>query len=324
MKANKFFALAVAALALVACGGNGDGNTGGGETPDALVLDKNQATIEVEGEVEIKANLACEYAADALDVVALTPANDGKSVKVVGLKAGRAIVSATAAGQTKTCVVKVNEKGQGGGGNVEARVLQCSKFWPIFMDETTLNANMDKLGADFRYNGSDQVNFYFPWSGANYEFVEDAAGMNAAGNTDGYVALKVTAGGSWAGGGIAIVEDSELGTAATELLAAVAANPDDYYIHMAVKSTDNASHCFYFFACEAMSFVLGENEVYGGKKYANFERDGKWHEFDIPLSTYSTALAAVTGFKGTNIFVALSEYIPGAVLNMDLIYIYKK
>lgn len=326
MKANKFLTVALATLALVGFSACGDPNQG--DNPDdptqepTLALNETSLTLEVAQTFQLTSTVKDVKWASSNDAVATVA--DGL---VTAVSEGNSIITATSnGGQTKTCVVLVKKAGQSGGngGSGEGGVVKGSQFWPIFMDEVTLEANKAKLGADFRYTGSDMVNFYFPWSGANYEFNDNTTGLNAAGLNEEYVSLIVTPGGSWAGGGIAVVEDSELGTAAAELLAAVVANPDQYYMHMCVKSADKASHCFYAFGCGEMSFVLGSTSVYDGVVYGDFTRDGSWAEFDIPLSQFATALGNVKEFKGTNIFVALSEYLPGAVLNLDLVYFYKK
>ena len=93
---------------------------------------------------------------------------------------------------------------------------------------------------------------------------------------------------------------------------------------MALKSTDNASHCFYIFNTGTTKFTIGSIPIQDGPIYANFTRDGEWAEFDIPMSRFATALAAITCEAGMNIFVALSEGISGAQLNMDAIYFFKK
>jgi hypothetical protein len=104
------------------------------------------------------------------------------------------------------------------------------------------------------------------------------------------------------------------------------ANPDDYYLHMAMKSTDNYSHCFYFLGMESTKFGIGTTAQYDAPAadLQNFTRDGAWHEFDIPMSKYAAALANGTCAAGVNVFVMLSEGVQGAKLNLDAVYFYKK
>jgi len=140
------------------------------------------------------------------------------------------------------------------------------------------------------------------------------------GNTDGYLSLIVGFKG-WAGAGFCLTERGNSWQAAEQLRAAIVANPDNYYLHMAIKSTDNINHCFYLFGTETTKFTLGNRSVYDGPVYSNFTRDGAWQEFYIPMSTYASALASVTCGEYTNMFVMLSEGVTGAMLNLDAVYI---
>ena len=93
---------------------------------------------------------------------------------------------------------------------------------------------------------------------------------------------------------------------------------------LGVEFEDSYSHCFYTFGNEGTKFVLGPTAVYDGAIYANFTRDGSWQEFDIPMSTYAAALATTPCVAGVNVFVALTEGVVGAQLNLDAVYFYKK
>ena len=176
--------------------------------------------------------------------------------------------------------------------------------------------------ADFRPD--DAGRFLYVWDGT-YIINENYIGSNFHGNDESYLALLVGSLG-WAGCGYCLTatdannswEDAEA------LRADIVANPDDYYLHMAIKSDDNASHCFYIFGSEETKFVIGSKSVYDGPIYENFIRNGNWTEFDIPMSRFATALSTITCAPGVNIFAALSENIAGAQLNLDAVYFYKK
>ena len=186
------------------------------------------------------------------------------------------------------------------------------------MDGATYAANESKIVASFQPNDVDQ--FLYVWE--NTYAGGNATGLNFAGNSEGYTALTVTAG--WAGAGFCLTEAGTGWQTAEALRAAIVANPDEYFLHMAIKSTDNYSHCFYSFGNEATKFVLGPTAVYDGAIYANFTRDGSWQEFDIPMSTYAAALATTPCVAGVNVFVTLTEGVVGAQLNLDAVYFYKK
>ena len=308
MKTNKFFATALAVLALA-------GFTACDQpTPtDPLELTETSVTMKVGETHQLTANVAVESWTSSNEAGATVA--DGL---VTAVSAGNAIISATAAGVTKTCVVLVEaDQTQGGGAS-----LKGSQFWPIAIDGTTADANASKIVGDFRPD--DVGKFLYVWD-ATYVANDNPTGLNFHGNTDGFTALTVSTLG-WAGCGYCLTETdaSKAWEAAEALRAAIVASPDDYYLHMALKSTDKASHCFYIFGSEATKFVIGSTTVYDGPLYEDFTRNGEWAEFDIPMSRFATALATTTCAAGVNVFVALTEGTAGAQLNMDAIYFYKK
>ncbi len=329
MKANKFFAVALAALTMVgfnACKDkeNEPGGGGGGEDTEAtLALDKTSISLEVGGEETITATIAVSFESSDPTVASVTPANDGKSAKVKALKEGSAVITAKSkGGQAKTCVVAVKKKGGEGGGGAQ---LKGSQVWPVYLDGPTAEANASKIV--FSFAPDDVAKFLYNWNvegNPNLLTYSDgtSSGMNFHGNTEGYLAWLVGPHG-WAGAGFNI--QSQEGIAAAEdLRKAIIANPDDYFLHLAMKSTDNFAHCFYFLDNEATKFVIGNHSVYDGPVYQDFVRDGAWHEFDVPMSSYAAGLANKQITGALNVYVMLSEGTAGAQLNLDAVYFYKK
>ena len=308
MKTNKFFATALAVLALAGFTACEPKNP-----TEPLELTESSVTLKVGETHQLTANVAVESWTSSNEAVATVA--DGL---VTAVSAGNAIISATAAGVTKTCVVLVEaDQTQGGGAS-----LKGSQFWPIAIDGTTADANASKIVGDFRPD--DVGKFLYVWD-ATYVANDNPTGLNFHGNTDGFTALTVSTLG-WAGCGYCLTETdaSKAWEAAEALRAAIVASPDDYYLHMALKSTDKASHCFYIFGSEATKFVIGSTAVYDGPLYEDFTRNGEWAEFDIPMSRFATALATTTCAAGVNVFVALTEGTAGAQLNLDAVYFYKK
>ena len=314
MKANKFFAVALAALTLVSFNACEKKDEPTPEKEDALALDQNALQLEAGETATLTATVEATWASSNTD--AATVAGNGKTAVVTAVAEGQAIITATTAGgQTKTCVVSVKKKG----GEEQGAQLKGSQFWPIVLDGTTLEANQSKMVASFQPNDVDQ--FLYVWDGTYTG--GNATGLNFHGNGDGYTALVVTTLG-WAGCGFNLNDGCEGAAKARDLRDAIVANPDQYFLHLAIKATDNANQCFYFMNSEDTKFVLGTASVYDGPVYANFERDGAWHEFDIPMSTYATALVNADLTKGNNVFVALTEGVSGYQLNIDAVYFYKK
>ena len=326
MKANKFFDIALAALTLVSFNACNQNKPDDPEKEDTLALTPTSLQLEVDSAATITATVAAEWVSSDATVATVTPANDGgKSALVKALKEGSAVITATTkGGQTKTCVVAVKKGGQSGGAQ-----LKGSQVWPIILDGTTLEANQSKVVASFQPNDDDKWLYIWEqtYSGGT------ATGLNFHGNGDGYTAL-VVGGAGWAGAGFCISTKDEAGNVKGEawkdveaLRAAIVANPDEYFLHMAIKSTDNYSHCFYFMGVEnGTKFGLGAAAVYDApaSTLKNFTRDGSWAEFDIPMSSFATALAGATCEAGVNVFVMLTEGVQGAQLNLDAVYFYKK
>ena len=320
MKANKFFAIALAALTLVgfnACKQNG----GGGDEPQKpdqeadLVLDQTAIQLEVDQTATIKATVEATWASSDAEVASV--AGNGKEAVVTAKKEGSAIISAiTKGGQTKTCLITVKKAA---GPEPQGAQLKGSQVWPMILDGTTLEANASKIVASFQPNDVDQ--FLYVWEGTYAG--ADATGLNFHGNGDGYLSL-VVGGSGWAGAGFCLTDAGNGWQAAEALRAAIVASPDDYFLHLAIKSTDNYSHCFYFMGNEGTKFVLGPSAVYDGPIYKNFDRDGSWQEFDIPMASYASALASAPVAAGVNVFVMLTEGVQGALLNLDAVYFYKK
>ena len=318
MKANKFFAVALAALTLVgfdACKPSEPEK----DQEATLVLDQTSVTLKVEETATITATVASTWVSSDAEVATVVPGNDGGlTALVTAVKEGSAVISATTkGGQTKTCIVKVEKAGD----DPQGAQLKGSQVWPIALDGTTSEANASKIVADFRPNDVDQ--FLYVWEDGKVYEAGEGKGLNFYGNTDGYTALKVTNLG-WAGAGFCLTENGTGWQAAEALRAAIVASPDDYFLHLAMKSTDNYAHCFYMFGSEATKFVIGSKSVYDGPVYKDFTRDGSWAEFDIPMSAYASALANTTCAAGVNVFVVLTEGVQGAELNMDAVYFYKK
>ncbi len=312
MKTLKFFANAMVALTLFASCEKETGLIG-------ISLDKTQATLEVDQTLQLVATTDPAGLNVAITWESQTPAVatvvDGL---VTAVAEGTAMIVATAEGKTATCLVKVVAAGQGGGGGdtPSGNVPQGSEFYPIIMDGITSEALGAKIISDFRPDDTNK--FLYVWE--NTYAAGTTSGLNFFGNTEGYTSLVVTQG--WSGAGFN-VKTPEV----TELLTKIQASPSDYYFHMALKSTDNYSHCFYLFGVESAQskFVIGKTSVYDGPVVTDFTRDGTWFEYEFSFEQYVNYLSAYDGSKpDVNLFVMLTEGVPGAALNIDAVYIYKK
>ena len=324
MKANKFFAVALAALTLVGFNACKPGQGGGSENPDqpgqeaTLALDKTSLSLEVGEEATITATIEVSFESANPAVATVTPANDGKSAKVTAVAEGNAIITAKSqGGQTKTCVVAVKKAGgEGGAGNA----IVAKRIWPIILDGVTAEANASKIVADFRPNENEKN--LWVWDGSYTG--GSATGVNFYGNTEGYLSL-VTATPTYGGAGFNLADGTEFLAAATALRKEIVANPDKFALHLAIKSTDSQNVSYYILGCEGTYFTIGSAATsYSSNVIGDYARDGQWHEFNIELSAYATALASVVDGKEGNVFCMLAAGPQGSVLNLDAVYIYEK
>jgi hypothetical protein len=310
MKANKFFAIALAALTMVGFNSCKDKE----KEVEALTLTPTSLTLKVGETGTITANVTVETWASNNEAVA-TVANG----VVTAVAEGNAIISATANGTTKTCVVLVEKAGQQGG---DEKTIEAKRIWPVILDGVTAEKYASLIAGDFRPNDVDN-NLYIWAAGETYSAGE-GTGKNFFGNTEGYMALTVAAPQGWSGGGFNVA-NAESVAAAKTLQAAIAAEPDKYFLHLAIKATNAGNHQFYVFNnAEGRSFNIGTAAIEKGAVIGDFPRDGEWYEFDVPMAQFATAIAGETIGNDLNILCFLSGNTVGAQLNLDAVYFYEK
>lgn len=312
MKANKFFAAAMAALALVGFSSCKDKN----DDNKSLVLTETSISMKVGETHQLVANVTVETWSTSDEKVATVDKG-----MVTAVAEGTAIISATAKGTTKTCVVKVTKEGQGGGDKPSTAEVKGSQIWPVVLDATTYETCASKVVADFRVD--DNVNNLYVWASGETYSAGDGTGVNFFGNNEGYVSLTVVAPDGWSGCGfnVGAANISKM----KELRDAIVASPDDFYLHLAMKATTTGNHQFYTFAEKAASFAVGTATIEAGAVIGDFTRDGAWHEFDVPMAQFAAALSKVNiPDAGLDIFSCLSGAQAGSQLNLDAVYFYKK
>ncbi len=313
MKANKIFAAALAVLTLVGFSACKKDNV------ETLSLDPTSMTLTVGQEEIITATVGATWTTSDKSVAVVNVGNDGgKTALVIAVGEGSAIITASANGTTKTCVVKVEGGGSQGG---DTKTIEAAHIWPVILDAVTAETYASLISGDFRPNGSDN-NLWIWASGETYNAGE-GTGKNFFGNNEGYLALTVAAPDGWSGAGFCC-ENAESVAAMTALKAAIVENPDKYFLHLAIKSTNEGNHQFYTFGTAETSFNIGKAAIEKGSVIGDFTRDGEWHEFNVPMAQFANAIANAEVKSGTNILCFLSGATVGAQLNLDAVYFYEK
>jgi hypothetical protein len=106
---------------------------------------------------------------------------------------------------------------------------------------------------------------------------------------------------------------------------------DDYYLHIAFKSNDNATHVL---GVGESKMALGDAAFPDNGStipvLENFPRDGKWYAYDIPMSVLKNFVVGDVMFKDDpkaykgNAVWFLSGGVAGTTLDFDQVFFYKK
>lgn len=326
MKANKFFAIAFAALTLVGLNACKKDNGGGNEPskPDQegeLALNPTSLQLEVGQEGTVTATIEVSFESSNPAAATVTPANDGKSAKVTAVAEGSAVITAKSkGGQVKTCIVAVKKAGGQGG---EGEVIDAKRIWPIVLDGITAETNANLIAGDIRPDPENGNNLDIWASGETYT-AGAGTGANYFGNNEGYVSLIVAAPAGWSGGGFNIGKATSL-QAMKDVKDAIVANPDKIFLHIGMKATTEGNHEFYLFGSDATAFNIGKAAIEKGSVIGDFTRDGAWHGFDVPMAQFANVISGISiSETGQYVLSFLSGGTVGSQLNLDAVYFYEK
>ena len=242
---------------------------------------------------------------------------------VTAVAAGTAEIRAFVGDVEASCQVTVKSQGGGGGEEIHHVSLEGTDYFVFQIGGQAAEQIKDRIVADFREN--DDSKFYiWPESGDSY-IAGETSGKNFYGEAEGWVSLTVGTIG-WSGFAYNCSNMTELNK-----LSAIMDAPNDYYLHIAMKSTDNASHLLFLDGtsgsgkvCIGATAYVDNNITY--QPYANFTRNGDWGEIEIPMS-YLTGQGLVYGknnMKALNVLGFLSGGQTGVMLQFDACFIYKK
>lgn len=314
MKISKFFALGLSAFMLVfaSCGSDDSGVV----SPTAITLSSTTISVTEGAADTLTATLTPTDATGTItwasQNTAVATVNGGI---VTGVAEGTTTIVATCGSLTATCAVTVSKAA------TENAALKGSDYYLIYMDDATATSLGSKVVADLRTD--DVTKFLYVWD--NTYAAGTCVGPNAFGEVDNWIYMIVQSVG-WSGLGFNCQDMTLLNK-----LAEVTNNPNDYYLHIAIKGTSATSHLF------GIDGTAGSAKVVLGPKsftdngttyqpYADYTKDGEWNQIDIPVSYLTNqGLSYTTGNTAAlNIFWALSGGVQGTELQIDGIFFYKK
>ena len=189
------------------------------------------------------------------------------------------------------------------------------KYYAIFLDGKTQKANIssDRF-VNLGDNGTSQNSY--PWE--NTFSYGDASGKNSFGVEGEYKSLVVADKG-WSGLGYNI--DASKGDVDLSGI------NKDYKLHLALKADHNYPVDFYLFdgSGHVAHLVFGQYDMDGRDPVANFKRDGKWHNIDIPVS-YLTQKFGIDFSKDIdyngNLLCINGGAKQGVTVNFDAVFFY--
>ena len=323
MKANKFFAVALATLALVGCN----------KTPSTVEVEKvelDQKTLQIEENAEavLVATVTPEGAAtvawscDDPAIVSIIPANDGKSAKVKGLKEGQTIVTATAGSKSARCIVKV---GKVAPANPFEVLLHGKNYYVFSLGETAFEAIKNEVKGDFRIDG-EYVGEEIPaettcvleiWG---QSFGGGAGtGLNCfghSGENDGYISLLSQQGEGWGlgCGGLRLIHRTVDFSAIT----------GDYKLVIVYKTPANNAQT-------TAKFTLYSTSATGGEvaKEVSGNTNGEWTLLEYKMSDFFNAgldwsTPWTADVKGAFYSLGLLINGIGNGLDVDAVFVYQE
>ena len=187
------------------------------------------------------------------------------------------------------------------------------KYYIIDLDATTKGTNLSasqivECGPN---GGSHQL---YPWDGTCT--ANTTADNNSFGEPEGYMSWSQTNAG-WFGLGYNVA-------ASTSPLNLSGIN-DDYFLHFAVKSTYTGPILFTVTdaAGKSGNIVLGKEAYHDHQPLADFERDGKWHNVEVPMHLLNANdgvnFTRSTNYTG-NIFSILMGGQTGSTIDYDAVF----
>lgn len=285
---------------------------------NGLSLDINSLEMEFESSIELVATLEPDGAeGDITWTTSDTTVVVVDSGMVTSIYLGEAHIIAAHGVFSDTCVITVTPKVLDPD-NLPAS-LNGTDYYPIQLDKTSYAMIEDRVNVDLRVDNIPYSKKFYVW---DWTFVNGSpTGLNSYGLKEGWQSLKVNSGVTWSGAGYNT--DAMFGYVdMTDLFL----NPEGYVFHMALKSSQEGTTYKFIFADmdNEAAVVVGPSSFGDDEPYTDFERDGKWHEIEIPLSYLSSqGLSYEKAYAFQNVLAFLAGGVAGTTIDLDAAFFYK-
>lgn len=329
MKTNKLFC-AIFCMAALLAGMSSCKKDSGSDTPSdaSLTLDKSVATVQVGQTVTITATVSPSTGVATFtsgNAAIATVTASGNVATVTGVAAGTAYITASYGGINRICAVTVQAAPA-----ALHESLQGSDYYIVALDAISAEAIDGKIKADYRPD--DDNTHLFIWE--NTMTANTPAGMNCYGSTETWYSLTVGTVG-WSGLGHAVGQMATSSEAndpsVLNAMAEVYNNPNDYYVHIALKGNQGVTYLFRFTGTSgSANIAIGDNAFEDNgtsyTPYAKYTNDGEWNHIDIPVSelTKQGWMFSNNNTAPVNIVAILAGGTTGTNLDYDAVFFYKK
>lgn len=314
MKLTKLF-IAIAAFAVIFTSCNPEVEVTG------VSLDETTLSVAVNDSAELVATILPTGAkGDVTWTSSNTTIATVENGKVKGVKIGTANIIATVGTFTATCAVTVTKE------VVDfQKSLTGTEYYIFMLDGVTAVKLGTKIKADLRPDGLTRFLYIWPDTGNSYT-AGTTTGPNFYGEVESWTSLIVGSIG-WSGAGI------NVNTVGNETLLnslkKISDNPDDYYLHIGIKSKDNTIHTIILGGQTEVKFAIGASGFVDNDKIypaiADFDRNGEWQQIEIPMKTLTNMGLSYSNFASNpNVLAFLSGGITGKTIDLDAVFIYKK
>ena len=345
MKANKFFAIALAALTLVGFSACKDDPNKPDDPTTKLTLNESAITVAKDATFLLTANMVVTWSSSNVAVATV-----GANGMVTGVAAGQATITATSAdNQTATCKVIVTDGGvtpPPSGSYADFAQLQGQEYFVFFLQGGATNY----LGSKVLYNfGPNDHEVGGKKQGSRWLYIwnhSDVSGGTAIGTDpfdmpEGWTSLKQVEG--WFGAGLCVAindGNNESGEGAAEDLAALnllrtkITDYEEWYLAMAFKnSTQNAGYEIALIGSNIFDPTAIDAEHPNGKGIESGvgkitvtpAATGEWVYIEKKLSEIPGLEFGEFTTNGSNIitFVA-TPFMAGVQMDLGYAFLYKK